>query len=413
MNKIIASAGMLAVGTAGLQAANTVDLGRQETTKPWSVSAALRAFYDDNYATVPSSLKEGSAGIQFRPGIAYNLPLDQTQIRLSYTYDLRYFFDREGDDTDQAHEFLAKLDHRFSERYRLKVSDSFVYSSEPEVLDPSGNSTLRTKADGMRNLGSIDLIAQITELVSTEIGYANWFYEYFDDGPGSRSAMLDRMVHMIHIDGRYQIREHTLGLLGYQYGIVDYTGNDPLWAGFSEKGDYRNNTSHYVYVGADHSFSSTFSGTLRAGVQYTEYDNDVSDSTLSPYLDLQATYVYLPGSYVQLGARIMRTPTDIVGPNPDELTTDADSGSIYANVKHRFTQNITGTLLGQYQVSRFNGGIYDGDLENFFVAGANLEYRINRWWSVDVGYNFDRVDSDIANRSFSRNRVYGGVLARY
>jgi hypothetical protein len=51
MNRIIASAGLMAVGAAGVQAANIADLRPSETSKPWSVSASLRAFYDDNWNT--------------------------------------------------------------------------------------------------------------------------------------------------------------------------------------------------------------------------------------------------------------------------------------------------------------------------------------------------------------------------
>jgi outer membrane scaffolding protein for murein synthesis (MipA/OmpV family) len=43
----------------------------------------------------------------------------------------------------------------------------------------------------------------------------------------------------------------------------------------------------------------------------------------------------------------------------------------------------------------------------------NLEYRFNPNWSTEVGYNFDRLDSDLRDRSFTRNRVYAGVRATY
>ena len=49
MKKIIASAGMVAVGATGLHAANYGDMPREDASKRWSVSAAVRGFYDDNY----------------------------------------------------------------------------------------------------------------------------------------------------------------------------------------------------------------------------------------------------------------------------------------------------------------------------------------------------------------------------
>ena len=52
MKKFLTSAGFIALGVSGLQAAYAPDLTPMEASKPWSVSAALRGFYDDNYTTL-------------------------------------------------------------------------------------------------------------------------------------------------------------------------------------------------------------------------------------------------------------------------------------------------------------------------------------------------------------------------
>jgi hypothetical protein len=49
----------------------------------------------------------------------------------------------------------------------------------------------------------------------------------------------------------------------------------------------------------------------------------------------------------------------------------------------------------------------------FFLFGADLEYRFNEHFSTHAGYNYDRLDSDVGGRSFTRNRVYIGVTASY
>ena len=51
MKKIIASVGLVAAGAASVQAQYAPGLTSQEMTKPWSLSASLRGFYDDNYLT--------------------------------------------------------------------------------------------------------------------------------------------------------------------------------------------------------------------------------------------------------------------------------------------------------------------------------------------------------------------------
>ncbi len=91
---------------------------------------------------------------------------------------------------------------------------------------------------------------------------------------------------------------------------------------------------------------------------------------------------------------------------------DAQSLVVYGSVTHRITSKIYGSLLGQIQNSDYNGGLYNNKTDTFFVAGLNLEYRINQHLSANAGYNLDRLDSD-TGRSFTRNRVYLGVTARY
>jgi len=48
-----------------------------------------------------------------------------------------------------------------------------------------------------------------------------------------------------------------------------------------------------------------------------------------------------------------------------------------------------------------------------YSAGANLTYLINKYFSADAGYNYDRLRSDIPGAGYERNRFYVGVTATY
>ena len=52
MNKVIACAGLAAVGSVALQAQGTAEADSLEG-KSWKVSATVRGFYDDNMFTAP------------------------------------------------------------------------------------------------------------------------------------------------------------------------------------------------------------------------------------------------------------------------------------------------------------------------------------------------------------------------
>jgi len=438
MKRFIASAGLVAVGATGLQAAYAPGLTPMETSKTWSVAASLRGFYDDNYNTAPTHPSttllpgaKGSFGAEISPQFALNFPGDQTFVGASYVYTLRYYDARANNNTDHNHEFNAKLDHRFSERYRLVFSDSFAYSQEPEVLESNGTVTtpLRTSADGLRNQVNLDLTGQFTELLGFEAAYHNTWYDYFQNasdfakdfppfpmpgsnplGIGSRAALLDRIEHLFDIKGTWQVQEHLLAFAGYKYGIVDYTSNDPVDASL-DPGSIRDNVSHYFYLGASRSFSSQLTGSIQAGAQYTHFEH-ISNNSWTPYVDMSGTYSYLPGSSVQLGFRHQRNATDVLG-NPGAITGDQETSTVYASINHRITSQLTASLMGQYQMAQFNGGTFDGKEDNFLFVNLTVLYRFNQNWAAEASYYFDRLDSDLADRSFTRDRYYVGVRANY
>ena len=91
MKRIIASLGLVAVGTSSLHAAYAPDSA--DTSKMWNLTGTLRGFYDDNYNTL--SHKQGSVGFQVNPSFSLNLPMQQTEIGLRYSYGLYYYQNRE------------------------------------------------------------------------------------------------------------------------------------------------------------------------------------------------------------------------------------------------------------------------------------------------------------------------------
>jgi hypothetical protein len=423
MKKLITSAGLVVLGAASLNAqqlyAPAPQLTSTQLAKPWSVAAAVRGFYDDNYALVPRNLRENSFGWEVAPSAGLNLAMEQTYIGLSYVYGLRYFESRRPK-TDQNHQANVKLSHAFSDRYKLDLANSFVRTREPNLVAPAVAAplpTIRTEGDVFRNHGTATFTAGLTDQLSTVLGYANTLFDYDQTGPGSRSALLDRMEHLGTVNLRWQVLPATVGILGYQFGLVDFTANQntliPFRGTFLRSGN-RDNYSHYAYVGADHTFNPQFDASIRAGVQYTEFDNlpGRSEDTLNPYVDANITYRLTPESYIQLGGRHSRLATDAAA-------LDQESTTVYSSINYRLLPQMTASLLGQFQYNQFEegqptafGNFRDGN-ELFWLVGVNLAYEINRFLAAEAGYNYDRLDSDLGFRSFTHNRVYVGLRASY
>lgn len=419
MKRIITSASLAALGVVSLQAAYAPGLSETEQAKPWSVSASLRGFYDDNYTTLPEHRTDGgptarnSFGFDLSPSVSLNLPMDTTLISLSYIFDMRYYENRENNSADYSHQVNAKLDHSFNENYKIDLSDSFIVAQEPEVLDPGFALPLRANGNNIANRANATFHAQMTRLLGAEVAYSNNLWSYDQKGfPGSYSSLLDRMEHLVRADLRWTVLEQTVALLGYQFGLIDYTSPEDTGVGPAK---FRDSRSHYVYLGVDQNFTPQLNGSLRVGAQVTDYPNaglytgpngPLDDSNVIPYVDASLSYNYMKGSYVQAGIRHSYAQTDILSLNQEATT-------LYASINHQITAKLMGSLLGTWQHGTFNQGQYDTKDEDYFSVGLNVSYQINQYLAAETGYNLDRLSSGVLNRSFTRNRVYLGLRASY
>src|SRR5436190_13287872 len=397
MKKLVASVGLVALGASGVQAASPSPLD-SEAPKPWTLSVKLRGFYDDNYQALPSGpLPPGdhrdSWGFDVSPGVAIDLPLDQTEIKASYVYGLIYYQHRPSgnqENYDQTHNFSASLDHAFNERYQISLKDSFVIGQEPDTLR-AGNtydSFQRIPGNNIRNSGSVDFTAQLTKQLGLAAGYANNYFDYADHGATlltstsgaatittvspSFSGTLDRMEQMFHLDGRWQFRPTTVGIIGYQFSDIAYNADEVVGGAVTNapgtpqtgqfyRSDVRNNRSHYGYLGVDQTFTARLSASMRAGGRYNDYYNDpFSQNEPSPYVQATVKYAYMAGCTAEVGATYDRSATDLFSYTPGEgFTTDSQTLSAWLAIHHRITPRLTGTLNFQYQNSDYQGGSYN------------------------------------------------------
>ncbi len=422
MKKIVASVGLVALGASAVQAESALT---SEPSKPWSVSATLRGFYDDNINSAPNALdlgpyKRDSFGFEVSPSVILSWPMEQTSISAGYTYSYKWFENQlagtAGKD-EQSHLFNLALDHAFSERYQASVKDSFVIGQEPDLLR-TGNAMTTFQVvpgDNIRNYGAIDFDGKLTRLLGYELGYANTYYSYSDKGDNgitpSIGGLLDRMEHYAHVDSRWQLQPETVGIIGYQFRQINYTGDEVFAPGVTSSS--RDSRNHYGYVGLDHTFTPSLSGSLRAGGEYVDYYN-FGETTVSPYVLISLRYTYIPGSYLEVGFTHDRNATDTLGFTGDSFTLDQESSIVYFTVNHKITEKLHGSIIGQFQDSVFHGGAFNNESERFWMAGVNLQYDFSRNFSAEIGYNYDRLDSDMGDlRNLDRNRVYIGLTARY
>jgi predicted porin len=452
MNRILTTAGLAVLGAASMVPASAQMTGLE--TKPWAVSAQLRGFYDDNYLTYPKALRnapgfdDNTFGFDISPSVAYNLRRNQTEFGASYLYTLRYYADRANHKADHSHQANLKLSHAFSERYSVDLKDSFVVAQEPSIIDPTISLSIPARSEGnnVRNQAGVQFNANLLEHFGISLGYNNTVYDYEQDAPavglapltpggpgviGSRSAVLDRMEQSISLDGNYQILPKTTLSLGYIYGINDYTSKDLIFGaspGFplGIPGSVRDSDFHVVTVGVRQSLNPQLSVSAKVGVQLTTYDKSTlfNDET-NPYAEASASWAYAEGSALQFGLRHTRVPTDVRqvpgAGGTAVLNADSEATSVFASVTHRIAAKLSINAMAQYQHATFNDAVGSTATREFaddlFYAGINLTYDFTKNVSAELGYTYDRLDSDISfggvGRSFTRNRVYAGARFTY
>lgn len=442
MKKFVASVGLVALGASGLHASSATGITAPDGGKPWSLSAVLRGFYDDNINSAPNDANlngysRDSLGFEVSPSIFFAFPWEQTSLSLGYTYSYKYYenelMNSTGHDA-QTHEFNLALDHAFSERYQLSVKDSFAIGQEPDVLRVGSTMETfqRVPGDNMRNYGLVNFNGQVTRNLGYEIGYANSWFNYADHGYGvyygeinpSVGGLLNRVENAAHIDSRWTVVPETVLVLGYQFRNINYTGDSPI-AGPVYNPTYssdRNALMNYVYGGLDHTFRPDLTGSLRAGAQFVDYYNDPSSANqVAPYVLASLKWNYMAESHMELGYTHDVNATDQFFPDSSgNVTLSAESDVVYLMLRQRITPKLFATVNGQFQNSSYRGGRMDGQSEQFWMAGLNLEYTFTPNLSAHVGYNYDLLESpsdstDIygTNRTFDRNRVYIGLTARY
>jgi uncharacterized protein (PEP-CTERM system associated) len=247
----------------------------------------------------------------------------------------------------------------------------------------------------------------------------------FETVNSTYAGVLNRIENYISLDFQWAASPVTTFLVGYQYSQVNYTGDEPITvvnsfvpvaASRVYMSDSRDQRSHYAYAGVQTSLLPNLTVAAKVGAQYTEDYNDPTGSTSSfgPYADASLTYTYLPGSYVQLGVTHTRNATDVVQPDASgRITLDQESTLVYGSINHQVTPKLLASLIGNFQNSTFEGGQFNDESDDLYSAGLNLNYAFTQHFSAEVGYNYDNLTSDIAGRSYSRNRVYVGVTASY
>lgn len=436
MNKLFVSAGLVAIGAAAFQSSSIAD----DATGPkyWSVGATLRGFYDDNYSI--DGRNKGSFGIELLPTVSAHVPLRQTDLGVRYTYGAYWYHDRQikgVNPWDQTHQVDLWVDHAFNERWQGKFNDTFASGQEPELLSPNPVTGVvtpyRINGDNISNHGNAELDTDWTRLLSTSLTYGNAYFDYDNSGAtdsnflvkgATLAGLLNRDEENVALDLKWHLQPETTAYVGYQFSWVNYLGNEPIDYVASGPGGVpflyhssdRNYDEHTMYLGVEELFTPNLTANVKVGASYTDAFGDPLNATTAwnPYANASASYTYLPGSFIQLGVTHDISASDqVASDSSGHITQYSEATVAYLDINHKITEKLLATAIGRIQYQTYHEGAVANDDTTDYGVGVNLTYQFNPHLSVDAGYNYDNVQSDIAGYSYSRNRVYLGLTATY
>ncbi len=391
----------------------------------FTVNFDTRFGYDDNtlgqpdsvstFVTNPTTGKRSlvttdvdtsdSAFFNFSLGVGYTAATPRLSITAGADVGVSYYFDRPGRNYDVNGGLSVRLSYKLTPRAFLELSTYNAYESQGDYgatdltnfggqFGGSGRTpgtTANRDGDYFYTTDLASLTYQFTPRVSTVFSDTIVAFAY-DDEP--YSTVQDRIENYVSIDAQYLLLPNLTLAATYRYGYIDYFGVN------------NDSQTHFVLGGFDYNVNQRLHATLRAGVEFREYFDTVGDET-SPYAEANVTYSLSRSSSVALSTRYGIEEGDLATDN-----TPADTFRIGLDYTQTFTARISG-YLGLYYTHSFyetpttnNAGSFN---ENTYDVSVGARYAINRHLSAEIGYTHTTFDSGVEERSYDRNRYFGGV----
>ena len=377
--------------------------------------------YDDNTLGQPDSVTftslatgkrvtqnvntSDSAFFNFSLGVGYTAATPRLSLTLGADVGVSYYFDRPGRAYDVNGGLSGRLTYKLTPRAFLDLSTYNAYESQgdfgsSDLTNFNGQfggagrtpgTTAERDGDYFYTTDRAGLTLQVVPRVSLVLSQEIVAFAY-DDTP--YSTVQDRIETYTGVEAQYLLLPNLSLALNYRFGYIDYfsVDNDSL--------------THFALAGFDYSINERLHASVRAGAEFREYFDTVGDET-SPYAEANVTYDISRNSHVALSARYSIEEGDLAIDNTEAATF---RGGI------DFNQNITARIsayLGFYYTHSFyetptvqNSASFN---ENTYDVAVGARYAINRHLSAEIGYTHTTVDSGLQDRSYDRNRYFGGV----
>lgn len=370
----------------------------------WGVGGSV--IYDDN-VNPGAGKTDSSFGINPYVGVSFVHNAPRTTWDVYSRLGLIYYLDAPAgiDDINSQSRLGLNVIHRVDERLRL-VSRNFVsYELEPDYS--YGYASTRQSQEYLIWQLDNSVGYRWTERFGTYTGLRLNGMQYDNSKGGANS---DRSIWELYNQFRYQLTPQTVLTADYRYGQTEAGG----LAGDS--------TDQYILVGAEHRFSPTSIGIVRLGAQLRDVDQ--GQNATSPYLEFafnsRVTQDFSLRAFTRYG---LETYDSVAAWNASSYNFDErETLRIGVSGDYKLSPKLTlfsgiDYIPTTYASGRKVAGAgpatapdLDEDILNAYLG---LSVKLTDQLTGNVSYNFTNVDSDLALRSYDRNRISVGVSAEF
>ena len=363
---------------------------------------SVAAVYDDNIF-LDDSGKSADEIIHVIPRLMIDYSLQERgNFRIGYTGNFAFYNDF-SDSNWQMHNVGLDLDYRAPSGLTFKVADAFVDTSDP--FGSRDEYALGQQKDRWYNLLGVSLGYRHADKLKI-LGYFNYNKQEYDNKEVDYSQNFDESQYGIGVEKRLTGR--SWGFVRYYYVSRDFTTASPdSTENKTNNADY---TSDRVNLGLTWDATSRITGELNVGYEARDYENP-EDPDGNPYENdetwLAATninYSLKPG-VTELNFRLMRG-IYARGSNTSESFVSTDLG---ISILHKF--------FSWYRLNIYlglgNNDYNNSRSDDSYRAGIGLEYLVWRRFTLGIGYDYYRRDSNLPGDSWTNNRVMGTLILRY
>jgi len=306
------------------------------------------------------------------------------QLYLFYNADIERFsrFSSQNADNHRAEGFLQ---YNLKSGFSLELVDQFIASH-----DERGTGTTSQLDKFKSNLSNITLSYNISDRFKLRADYSNFLVDY----SARRNDFRDRDDNAVSGYLFYKIRPRAS--LFVEYEFIDI--------GFKEDPSF-NSKEYNGFGGIQWDITAKSKGTVKAGYGAKDFTNPAIKSENNFIMEAQIDYQFTPKTSIILkGSRRTNETnvqgTDFILSNYVELQyLQKLTGKITADIKLAYTRDsYKGTVTSNGTTGRLK--------DNYYLGVFALQYKFKEWLQMDLGYIYDKRDSNFSEFDYMSDIVF-------